>query len=69
MKAISVIMLHKSEMKVYRNSSKIKECKMKTLGHKASGLGLERASLIGVCLLLVVASLVQCISATGTFIV
>lgn len=69
MKAISVIMVHESEMKVYRSSSKIKELEMKTLGHKASGLSLERPSLIGVCLLLVVASLVQCISATGTFIV
>lgn len=63
-------MIQKSEMKVYRSSSKIKKLKIKMLGGKSvdckSGLSQEQMRLsIGICFL-VVASLVQCIGATGT---
>lgn len=59
-----------TEMKVYRASSEINrnDIKMRALGRKRSGLGLEQmklSSIVGICVL-AVATLVQCIGATGT---
>lgn len=66
-------MIRKSEMKVYRNSSKIKKFKSAMLGGKSVdcriGASLEHMRLsIGISFLVVVvvASFVQCIGATGT---
>lgn len=61
-------MIPKSEMKVYRSSSKIKKLVITMLGGKfvecRSGFSSEQ--IVGICILLI-ASLVQCIGATGTF--
>lgn len=57
-----------TEMKVYRASSEINrnDIKMRALGRKQNGLGLKqmKLSIVGICVL---ATLVQCIGATGKF--